>query len=84
MKKLIPYIVCTLIFLSCEDPHKPDYSKKQLGETGVHVNGTISIEGCEYLVVGTYYNYSTLVHKGNCKNPIHYLWKDSDSTGKRE
>jgi hypothetical protein len=31
----------------------------------------VNVEGCQYLVCPSYYNYTVLSHKGNCTNSIH-------------
>lgn len=33
----------------------------------------ITSEGCEYFKEQTYAGYYIYIHKGNCKNPIHYF-----------
>ena len=39
--------------------------------SNLSIEGETNIEGCEYFMVKTY-SYSILIHKGNCKNPIHH------------
>lgn len=69
MKKLI--IIVALALMSCnregQAPSKP--TKHYVGEF-INPLETIEIEGCEYLY-GDWGKSTVLVHKGNCKNPIH-------------
>lgn len=67
MKKLY-YIVFILFFIvGCRSNDPSGYPiTSNLNSTNI-----IVVEGCEYFVVNAYASY-TYVHKGNCKNKIHY------------
>lgn len=41
----------------------------------------VNIEGCEYFLYPVTHGYSSLTHKGNCSNPIHY--SSNSNTEKR-
>lgn len=58
-----------VIMIGCSNYSEPSNKINIAGET--------TIQGCEYFVVVTSYSYYVPVHKGNCKNPIHYKMCDS-------
>jgi hypothetical protein len=77
---LILTIMCFLLTIgitigSCE--YKKDNSANNIKEKddvrdkfAVSIIGVTRIEGCEYFILDTY-GTNSLVHKGNCNNPIH-------------
>ena len=88
MKKvtLILSLFVMVIMIGCSSNNEePKYKVTKTGtETSyssgdspdLSIVGETTIQGCEYFVVHTYWN-NIPVHKGNCKNPIHYKMCDS-------
>lgn len=73
MKKL--FLVLTIAIVSCTTQNTKDVTEQK----PVLVNGriqaiehfeVIDIDGCEYIL--NHHNYEAIIHKGNCKNPIHH------------
>lgn len=56
-----------------EDPNSKTVSE---GKITYHIGGreftVYEIDGCEYLGYDVGGSDGVLIHKGNCKNPIHY------------
>ena len=65
MKNLLKYgfIALVICFSSCVKGGETKTSEKK-------DFNTIIIEGCEYIYF-PYYSEKSMVHKGNCNNPIH-------------
>lgn len=72
MKKLLLlFIFIVTIFVGClKDPSGNPLTIR------LKSSNVIVVEGCEYFVVDAHSSY-TYVHKGNCKNPIHYENRNS-------
>lgn len=72
MKKL--FMLSLLVLVSgCGFEVSDDKGYNRIIEPTAYLdsNNITVVEGCEYFVVDAYAS-KTYVHKGNCKNPIHY------------
>jgi len=67
MKKVISFLVISIILLSCENPSKTEYQaiNKDLG-----VDQMVRVRGCEYIKSHVYLG-SVYTHAGDCDNSIH-------------
>lgn len=76
MTKLL--LFATFIFSSCTSQETKDIiEQKQLLVDG-HIQDIehfmpVNIDGCEYIINCS--NSNSIIHKGNCKNPIHFKTK---------
>jgi len=66
MKNLLFILLC-FVFFGCKETN---IEKKELNYYygGSEIN-VLTIEGCEYLIIGN--DSRSVTHKGNCNNPIH-------------
>ena len=72
MKKVLSVLIAlSFMIASCSDSGSGDYNHNQSKQNGMHV---ITVNECQYVL---YINNvwaessSTMVHAGNCTNPIH-------------
>jgi hypothetical protein len=71
MKKILIAILLIGVISSCTERNVKTSPTKIVIEIGDDPLEIVTIEGCEYFKTYTAPNYFTLVHKGNCKSPIH-------------
>jgi hypothetical protein len=62
-----------MFLLWCLDNDKKALENKPKIETqSIIGEGIVIVEDCEYFRIKTYRGYDIFLHKGNCKNLIHY------------
>lgn len=84
MKNILILGILAVFMFGCGNSDQQKYNVIKTGtETtppifsiDLQIVGETTIQGCEYFVIQTY-GYEILVHKGNCKNPIHHNLFDS-------
>lgn len=60
-------LLISLLFIGCEGSvANSDYAQEILNKAPVVIRN-----GCEYYAI--YGRYTTYLHVGNCKNPVHYF-----------
>ena len=76
--KNIFYILLIIFVISCvpHNANEVNTISNYKSDTNYSVNGSslkikgiVTIEGCEYFIIKD--DWDIMVHKGNCKNPIH-------------
>ena len=76
--KIIHLLLLILLFFSCGNASRelersiiPDDENEKTAWFKNRLLDTVTYEGCEYMLFSGYSGFE-IVHKGNCKNPIHY------------
>lgn len=71
---LISVLGFVLFFVYCLGNDKKAIENKSPRELDLSFNGSrvVTFEGCEYIEFTTSPGWRGYIHKGNCKNPIHY------------
>ena len=75
MKKLIVGIIAVMAISGCDSWVKPYPNQTDAPYDNIRIK---EIDGCQYIMTTAYSDGSghrAIVHKGNCKNPMHTKWK---------
>lgn len=76
MKQILICLLLLILIGGCNDLKPKLLSKSPAVVTDMK---TIEIDGCEYLIFRTAYDYAGITHKGNCKYCISRNNKSSDT-----